>query len=442
MFLRSTKRAVETPHMPELQSAFLSVFTERDQSSIHGPHLTDAIQREVPVGSHCEFLALPESSDPLHIGGKFVLSLLIDPIRLDGLADQVLFARQSGNGTTLIVAITPSQLVALGDWLERRANLGQLGGLRLLVAEDIEDVARQLSARLQPVWESNLIRMPISTEIENSPHRNFYVFSPEMQALIVRIRGFAENGVTRACLLGGPGSGKTSLAYYYYLARERGRFVSINLAAENTGDKAAVKSLLCGHVSGAFPGAGARTGAFTHARDGVCFLDESHGIVGPVMEVLMEALDNGQYLPYGASAKQQLECALLYASNRSWEHLQNAVNLDEFTRIGAAVLQVPALNRREEDMIAVTATTLARLASRCKTWMAPLGLSADAWKLIRDCRWHGNVRGLIRTLESAFVDTTTGNGGNLIQAQEVNQGIVRWEPKTHHSHQIYESDRV
>src|SRR3546814_14100260 len=49
----------------------------------------------------------------------------------------------------------------------------------------------------------------------------------------------------------------------------RGRFVSVNLAAENTGDKAAVKSLLCGHVSGAFPGDGSRTGAFTHARDGV-----------------------------------------------------------------------------------------------------------------------------------------------------------------------------
>lgn len=442
MFLRNVKRAVETPRIPDLEPAFLSVFTDRNQSSIQRPDLVDAIQREIPAGGRCEFLALPESSDESPIGSKFVLSLLIDPLKLDALADQVLIARQSGNGTTLIVAITPTQLVALGNWLERRANVGQLGGLRLLVADDVEDVGRQFNSRLQSVWESNLIRMPISTEIENSPHRNFYVFSPELQALIVRIRGFAENGVTRACLLGGPGSGKTSLAYYYYLARERGRFVSINLAAENTGDKAAVKSLLCGHVSGAFPGAGARTGAFTHARDGVCFLDESHGIIGPVMEVLMEALDNGQYLPYGASAKQQLDCALLYASNRSWEHLQNAVNLDEFTRIGAAVLQVPALNRREEDMIAVAATTLARLASRCKTWIAPLGLSAEAWKLIRNCRWHGNVRGLIRTLESAFVDTTTGTGGNLIQAQEVVQGIVRWEPKTHHSHQIYESDLV
>src|SRR3546814_16130911 len=85
----------------------------------------------------------------------------------------------------------------------------------------------------------------------------------------------------------------------------RGRFVSVNLAAENTGEKAAVKSLLCGHVSGAFPGAGSRTGAFTHARDGVRFTVENQGIDGPVMEVLMEACDHDQYLALGASANEQ-----------------------------------------------------------------------------------------------------------------------------------------
>jgi transcriptional regulator with AAA-type ATPase domain len=442
MFLRSAKKAVDTSQMPELEPAFLSVIVDQNQFAATAPDLTEAIQREVPEGSRCEFLALPGHGEGFRVDGQFVLSLLINPSLLDGLADNVIASRQAGRGTTLIVAVRPAQLVELGNWLAHRASSGRLEGLRLMIADDIAVAARQLGERLQPVWESNLIRMPVSTEIENSPFRNFYVFSPATQSLIARIRGFAENGVSRACLLGGPGSGKTSLAYYYFLVRERGRFVSVNLTAENTGDKAAVKSLLCGHVSGAFPGAGARTGAFTHARDGVCFLDESHSITGPVMEVLMEALDNGQYLPFGASAKQQLECALLYASNRSWEHLQNALNLDEFTRMGAAVLQVPALNRREEDMIAVAATTLAQLAGRCRTWTAPMGLSPEAWTLIRDCAWHGNVRGLIRVLESAFVDTTTLRGGDLVQAEEVEQGIARWEPKTHHSHQIYESAKV
>jgi len=282
-----------------------------------------------------------------------------------------------------------------------------------------------------------VIRMPVSPEIENTDYKNFFVFSPQLHRLAARIRGFTQNGISRAYLLGGPGSGKTSFAFYFWLMRNKGRFVSVNLAAESTGDKAAIKSLLCGHVSGAFPGAGARTGAFLHARDGVCFIDESHGVTGPVMEVLMEALDNGQYLPFGASAKQPIQCAIVFASNRSWEHLQSAVNLDEFTRMGAAILEVPELHKREEDMIAVVATTLARLGQRCSTWTAPLGLSEAGWKAIRECRWHGNVRALVRVLEAAFVDTASSGGGELIQADEIEHGIALWEPKAHHSHQIY-----
>jgi len=397
---------------------------------------TEALQ--LPADRRVQTVSL---TDPRATGGiesPYVLSLFSNPLDLDALADQVVAARGAGRETVLIVAINSTQLVALGQWLERRAPTGRLQGTRLLLASDVDGVAQQLIQRLRPVTEDNVIRMPATTEVDNTAFKNFFVFSPELQALVARIRGFAQNGVSRACLLGGPGSGKTTLAYYYFLVRSKGRFVSINLAAENVGDKAAIKSLLCGHVSGAFPGAGARTGAFQHARDGVCSLDESHEISGAVMEVLMEALDNGQYLPYGASAKQPLECAVLYATNRSWTFLQNAVNLDQFTRLGASTLQVPELSRREEDMIAVVATCLSRLASKCSNWVAPTGLSSEAWATIKDCRWHGNIRGVVRVLESAFVDTATTRGGDtLIRAPEIEQGILLWEPKTHHSHQIY-----
>nr|WP_281272985.1 sigma 54-interacting transcriptional regulator [Salinisphaera halophila] len=189
-------------------------------------------------------------------------------------------------------------------------------------------------------------------------------------------------------MLGGPGSGKTSRAYDYCLARTRGNFVT----AEATDDKAAMKSLLCGHVSGAFPGAGSRTGAFSHARDGVCFLDESHGVSGSVMEVLMEALDSNQYLPYGASAKRPLDCAVVFASNRSWDTLIASVNMDEHARLGAMILHLPDLAVRREDLIAVLATTLDGMRRRATTWAAPAGLSQAAWQAIGDCPWRGNTR--------------------------------------------------
>ncbi|MBV8062526.1 MAG: sigma 54-interacting transcriptional regulator [Nevskia sp.] len=390
----------------------------------------------VPEGQRFEFIsALERTGEPLE--SDYVLSLFVDPSQLDGISDRVIQARKAGHSTVLIVAVYTSQLVALGNWLDKRAAEGKLVGTRLMVGGDVASIARQLPERMKPVTEDNVIRMPATTEVENSSFKNFYCFSPELQTLVARVRGFARNGVTKAILMGGPGSGKTTLAYYYYLVRGLGQWVSVNLAAENVGDKAAIKSLLCGHVSGAFPGAGARNGALTTARDGVCFMDESHEIAGAVMEVLMEVLDNNQYMPYGASAKRQMECALLYATNRSWQHLQSGVNLDEFTRMGAARLEVPELNRREEDMIAVVASTLARLAAPCKEWKAPAGLSLESWKTMRECRWHGNIRGVIRVLEAAFVDTASLTGDTLIQLPEIERGIEMWEPKTHHSHQIY-----
>lgn len=437
MFSRKPRVATE-PRQAEGIGTYLLAL---DGSGASTTESQRELQAAIPENARCTLQDADDFRARDAAGARFVLCVFASEAILDRVADAVLEARKDGAETTLIVAVRPSALVALGRWLSRRAEADRLAGTRLMVAADISDVARQLPQRLTPVRESNVIRMPKSTELEDSAKTNFFTFSPQMHALVARIRAFAENGIERAYLLGGPGSGKTSLAYYYYLARGRGRFVSVNLLAEDTNDKSAIKSLLCGHVPGAFPGAGARAGSFDIAQDGVCFLDESHGVMGSVMETLMEALDNGQYMPYGAAAKRPLRCALVFATNRSWEHLLSSVNIDEFTRLGAATLQVPELSAREEDMIAVAATTLARLSAPCTSWEPPTGLETFAWQRIVECRWHGNVRALIRVLEAAFVDTASSDalGNGLIGADAIDAGIQLWEPAEHHSHAIFAS---
>lgn len=386
----------------------------------------------------------PRESEPLPdrfsrvAPSEAVLALFPDPQTLAQLAEAVREQRrQRGDGLpVLVVGLSPDRLTEFGGWLAEAARNDHVHGLRIIVDRDPNAIVAKLEKHLEPVFEPNVIAMPAATEVETRDYKYFFCLSPQLRGLLAYLTELAENNITRVYLLGGPGAGKTSLAYYYYLCRARGNFVTVNLTAEATDDKAAMKSLLCGHVSGAFAGAGSRTGSFSHARDGVCFLDESHGMSGSVMEVLMEALDSNQYLPYGASAKRPLECAVVFASNRSWDTLIASVNMDEHARLGAMILHLPDLALRREDLVAVLAATLDNMRRRATTWIAPAGLSQAAWQGICECPWRGNTRALIRVVETAFVTAATRRAP-LIERDAIDEAMALWEPDSHASHSLY-----
>ena len=361
---------------------------------------------------------------------------------LTALLDQLRAARaQRRDGLpVMVIAATLDQLTALGGWLQAAAVAEKLEGVRLIAAADTAQVLDKLGARLGPVRESNFLKMPVNPDVERSEFKYFFAISPESRALVRLIRQLAENNISRLYILGAPGAGKSSLAYYYYLCRARGRYMSVNLTSEATDDKAAMKSLLCGHVTGAFGDSGGREGALSMAGEGVCFLDESHGVSGVVMQVLMEVLDTGQFLPYGGTNKRKLECAVLFASNRSWDHLRNLINLDEHARLGAHIVGVPDLKAREEDLIAVLSATLAKFKRGCTTWHAPEGLTDRAWEAIRRCPWNGNLRTLIRVIETAAVECAkVSDRPGLITVEQVRRGMDLWEPEDHHSLRLYSS---
>ncbi len=371
-----------------------------------------------------------------------VVSVFEDNARRSRLLDEVIKVRRArGDGTpTLIVAANIHNLIDLGGWMHERAEQDALEGIRLIAAVNPSEVAAQLDDKLNPVSEQNIIKMPISPEIPDSGYKYFYTISPSLREVVRLTRELAQNNVSRIYLLGGPGAGKTSIAYYYWLSRSKGNFVTINLNAESTGDKAAMKSLLCGHVTGSFPGASAREGALSFAKDGVCFLDESHGVTGVVMQVLMEVLDSNQYYPFGATAKRLLECAVIFASNRSWETLRDQINLDEHARLGATLIQIEDLSERPEDLVAVLAAMFAKFKKQCTTWTPPVGLTEEAWQRIRKCPWRGNLRTLMRVFETAAVHASAvKKSSELLDVEEIEYGIGLWEPEDHHSHQIYTS---
>ena len=158
------------------------------------------------------------------------------------------------------------------------------------------------------------------------------------------------------------------------------------------------------------------------------------------MQVLMEVLDSGQYLPYGATKKRMLQCAVIMASNRSWEALRNQMHLDEYARLGTTVAHIQDLSVRREDLIAVLSTSLAGFAEKCTTWTPPEGLTPEAWDAVAGCPWRGNLRTLIRVTEAASISHARKNkNSQLIPAQDIQEALSLWEPEAHPSSEMYAS---
>lgn len=410
-------------------------------SSDDPPHA--AIERlRSSTGGTAVVVARPAPQLPQLASAIAVVSLFSTVETLDALLAQLRPLRESRkNGyPVLVVCAALADLASLGSWLSASAAEGRLEGIRLIAAATADDALLQVPSRIEPVLEPNVIKMPASTEVDCKDFKYFYAISPDLRRTVRFMRELAENNITRVYLLGAPGAGKTSLAYYFFLCRGKGNFVSVNLTAESTGDKESMKSLLCGHVTGAFSGASSREGALSFAADGVAFLDESHGVTGVVMQVLMEVLDSGQFLPFGATKKRALDCAVIFASNRSWEALREMMHLDEHARLGATIVKLTNLAAREEDMIAVLAMTLARFMRQCTTWKPARGVTPAAWQRYRTCPWRGNTRTLIRVTETAAVGHASSRTDSLlIDAPHVDQGINLWEPDTHSSMDLYTS---
>jgi len=359
---------------------------------------------------------------------KYILQFGLESAERNARRIQNQRATRKDGFPQLILVIEPIELTAFGAWLEASAEI--LSGLRPVVATSKEELLSAFPKAKEPLIGPDVISMPISPEIQNSPRKNFFTLSPEARRTTTFVGELAENSITRLYLLGAPGAGKTSLAYFYFLKRAKGNFVTINLNSESTGDKASMKSLICGHVAGSSPGAQTREGALSFARDGVCFLDESHGATGVVMQVLMEVLENNQFLPYGATAKRPLECSVLFASNRSWEALRGMMHIDEHARLGATVVEISDLKYRKEDLIAVAAATLARMKNKFTSWTSPKGLSAEAWERILACGWRGNVRSLMRVIESATVAyATSRDTSEVIELKHLLPSLELWEPE-------------
>jgi two-component system response regulator HydG len=227
-------------------------------------------------------------------------------------------------------------------------------------------------------------------------------------------------GPTRATVLvlGETGVGKEVVARA--LHEESGRALLRSFAVTELAETL-LEAELFGHERGAFTGAtAARAGLFEQAHGGTLLLDEIGDAPPALQAKLLRVLETGELRRVGGDAPRALDVRVVAATHRDLEAEVRAGRFrsDLFYRLHQAVVAVPPLRERPEDVEVLARAFLAELAARAGSPAPRAG--ADFLAALRALPWPGNARELRSLLQSVLLwwDGATPLGpADLLEAQ-------------------------
>jgi PAS domain S-box-containing protein len=204
-------------------------------------------------------------------------------------------------------------------------------------------------------------------------------------------------------LLGETGVGKDVLAHKIHeqSPRHDKPFFKVDCASipENL-----IESELFGYSPGAFSGALAKgkLGFFEMADKGTLFLDEIGELPLIMQSKLLRVLQDQEVVRVGSTQARKVDVRVVAATNRDLtdEVRRGAFRSDLYYRLRVAVLDIPPLRERPEDILPLARFFLEKFATRYRksTVFSPL-----VEKAMRSYRWPGNVRELENMIQSLVI---------------------------------------
>ncbi|GAB4135927.1 MAG: sigma-54 dependent transcriptional regulator [Ignavibacteriales bacterium] len=202
-------------------------------------------------------------------------------------------------------------------------------------------------------------------------------------------------------IYGESGVGKEIFANAIHGFSSRGtkKMISVNCGAIPEG---ILESELFGHEKGSFTGAtDARKGYFEIADGSTLFLDEIGEMPLTTQVKLLRVLETSEFMRLGSERTTKVNVRIIAASNKE---LQNEVDhgkfrKDLFFRLKAVSINIPPLRDRKEDIIPLADHFLKNYSNRNNR--SDLQISNDAYELLNNYYWPGNIRELKNVIETA-----------------------------------------
>ena len=234
--------------------------------------------------------------------------------------------------------------------------------------------------------------------------------SQAAQQVRQQIARLAESKIS-VLLLGETGTGKGLVAGLIHKASQRKSKQLFHINAATLQDELAVSELF-GTTRGAFSGAIEKCGYYAEADHSSLFIDEIASLSLSVQAKLLCVLDSGHFSKVGSTKELSADVRLLSAAN---EDLQECIahrrfRADLYYRISDAIIRIPPLRERREDISAIATAYLNRIGFLRKT------IDNLAMDVLVNRDWPGNVRQLEKCL---YVACQLSKGRDIIRPDDL-----------------------
>ena len=218
---------------------------------------------------------------------------------------------------------------------------------------------------------------------------------------------------------GESGSGKELAArlIHEHGARRERPFVPVNCGAI---PEALMESEFFGYRKGAFTGAEQdRDGFFQAANGGTLFLDEVADLPLAMQVKLLRAIQEKRVRKVGSTQEEPVDVRIISATHQSLAACVEAGKFrqDLFYRLNVIELKMPPLRECREDIPAIAASVLERIAGQ--SGQPPARLAPEALEELARYDFPGNIRELENVLERATA---------LSGAEEIRPDDLRLNP--------------